>query len=137
MAIVKYIPKKKEVIDRRNPDGGYYEAECEECGNIFYPKRSSAKYCSRSCTVMAYRRAIKSKLAEPRASKTSEMAKLDECNGAKNVSSVLKELNYNINGKMGLIKNAMTNLNVSEKLNFGDITVVKLSDRKFVFYKRR
>ena len=136
MAIVRYIPKKKEVIDRRNADGGYYEAECEECGNLFYPKRSSAKYCSRSCTVMAYRRATKSKLAEPRASKTSEMAKLDECNGAKNVSIVLKELKCNVSGKMGVIKESMTNLGISQKMTFDHITVVKLSDRKFAFYKQ-
>ena len=50
MAILNYIPKKKEVIDRRTDNGGYYEAVCDECGNVYYPKRSNAKYCSRSCT---------------------------------------------------------------------------------------
>ena len=55
MPILKYIPKKKTVIDRRTNDGGYYEAICDECGNEFYPKRNNARYCSKSCQQMAWR----------------------------------------------------------------------------------
>lgn len=56
MGIQKYIPKKKNIIDRRTPDGGYYEAVCDDCGTVFYPKRSNARYCSHSCTVAAMRK---------------------------------------------------------------------------------
>jgi hypothetical protein len=56
MAILRYIPIKKQVIDKRSEEGGFYEAECDECHNPFYPKRSNARYCSRSCLVMSYRK---------------------------------------------------------------------------------
>jgi hypothetical protein len=56
MAILRYIPIKKQVIDKRTEEGGFYEAECDECHNPFYPKRSNARYCSRSCLVMSYRK---------------------------------------------------------------------------------
>ena len=133
--MLRYIPRKKEVIDRRSTEGGYYEAQCEECGNTFYPKRSSAKYCSRSCTVMAYRRAIKNKIAEPRASKMPKMAKINECNGAKNVPHVLKELNCNVTGKMGTIRHEASDMDINQKMTFDHITVVRLSERKFGFYE--
>jgi hypothetical protein len=54
MAVISFIPKKKTIKDNRNPDGGYYIAKCELCGTEFYPKRSSAKYCSQSCRSKAY-----------------------------------------------------------------------------------
>jgi hypothetical protein len=58
MGILKYIPKKKNIIDRRSDDGGYYEAECDVCGTIYYPKRSNGKYCSHSCSIRAYRERV-------------------------------------------------------------------------------
>lgn len=56
MGVIKYIQKKKIVTDRRKADGGYYEAECNECGGQFYPTRSNAIYCSKSCQQMAWRK---------------------------------------------------------------------------------
>ena len=55
MAILKYIPRKSKIIDRRTENGGYYEATCDVCGTIFYPKRNTAKYCSHPCAIHAYR----------------------------------------------------------------------------------
>jgi len=55
MAILKYIPAKTKIIDKRNPDGGYYEATCEVCGTTFYPARASAKYCTSKCRLNHYR----------------------------------------------------------------------------------
>ena len=72
MPILKYIPKKKNVIDRRSNEGGFYEAECDECGGKFYPKRNNAKYCSQSCQQMAWRRIIKDKKVKPKAVKESK-----------------------------------------------------------------
>ena len=56
MGVKEYIPKKKEIIDRRTEDGGYYIAECDVCGGEFYPTRSNAKYCSKSCYLIEWRR---------------------------------------------------------------------------------
>jgi hypothetical protein len=56
MAIKKYVPPKRTIVDRRSDDGGYYEAECDNCGSSFYPKRSNAKYCCNACSVAAHRR---------------------------------------------------------------------------------
>ena len=49
MAILKRFVPEPEVKDWRGSDGVHYEAKCEQCGRIFYPKRSTAKYCSRRC----------------------------------------------------------------------------------------
>lgn len=56
MGINKYIPKKSIAVDRRKPSGGYYEATCNECGQLFYPIKSNALYCCRNCQLIAWRR---------------------------------------------------------------------------------
>jgi hypothetical protein len=61
MAIIKYVPPKKNILDRRSSDGGYYEAICECCGTEFYPSRNSARYCSSNCQLIKYREANLSK----------------------------------------------------------------------------
>lgn len=57
MTILKYVPPKKNIVDRRSENGGYYEAQCENCGTIFYPERSNAKYCSPNCGLIQHRKA--------------------------------------------------------------------------------
>ncbi len=58
MAILKYVPPTKKIIDNRNPEGGYYEAKCEICNTLFYPQRSNAKYCTPNCGLIAHRQAV-------------------------------------------------------------------------------
>lgn len=58
MPILKYVPPTKKILDHRNPEGGYYEAECEICGTKFYPKRSTGKYCNPNCRLIAHRTAL-------------------------------------------------------------------------------
>lgn len=85
MAIIKYVPKKTTVRDRRNDQGGYYEATCEECGSLFYPAKM-AKYCSQLCTQRAYNKRKRAGLVNTRQPK----AVLDEkVKYAKNVSTLL------------------------------------------------
>jgi hypothetical protein len=55
MAILKYIPPKKEIVDNRTSDGDYYVAICDVCGTEFYPKRASAKYCTPKCKQIQFR----------------------------------------------------------------------------------
>lgn len=55
MAIVKYIPRKRDIVDRRSEKGGYWEMTCESCGTLFYPTRKNAKYCCRACGLQNWR----------------------------------------------------------------------------------
>lgn len=71
MAILKYVPPTKKIIDKRSPDGGYYEAECEICGTKFYPERSNAKYCNPNCGLQAHRVAVANGTAMKRGGKVS------------------------------------------------------------------
>lgn len=56
MPILNYTPPKKQIVDNRNSEGGYYTAECDVCNTMFYPKRSNAKYCTPNCAVVAHRK---------------------------------------------------------------------------------
>lgn len=52
MAIKKRMVPEPEIIkDYRGESGIYYEAECDQCGRTYYPKRSTSKYCSKICTI--------------------------------------------------------------------------------------
>lgn len=49
MAILKFVPSPKKIRDNRSNENGYYEATCNVCGTVFFPKRSNAKYCTSKC----------------------------------------------------------------------------------------
>jgi hypothetical protein len=52
MAVLKrYVPEPTQIKDYRDRGGVFYEAKCEQCGRIFYPKRGTAKYCSKMCGI--------------------------------------------------------------------------------------
>jgi hypothetical protein len=53
MAILKKIVPEPIVKDYRDANGSYYEAKCEQCGRIYYPKRNTSKYCSKQCGTYA------------------------------------------------------------------------------------
>jgi hypothetical protein len=56
MPILKrVVPAPKDIKDYRDESGVYFEAKCDQCGRIFYPKRGTAKYCSKTCSI-EYRR---------------------------------------------------------------------------------
>jgi hypothetical protein len=50
MGVTGYVHKKVPPKDNRTPEGGYYQAICDECGRQFYPLRSNAKFCSDHCS---------------------------------------------------------------------------------------
>jgi len=56
MAIIRYEPPKRKIIDHRNDNGGYYVAICEACNTTFYPKRVNAKYCCSNCRLDSHRK---------------------------------------------------------------------------------
>lgn len=67
MAILKYNPPVTEIRDNRNKGKGYYDAKCEVCGTLFYPKRSNAKYCTTKCALIHHRISIANGTATKRA----------------------------------------------------------------------
>lgn len=69
MAILEYHPPKQKLLDKRNENGGYYTAECENCGTTFYPLRSNAKYCTPNCGLIQHRVAVANGTAMKRARK--------------------------------------------------------------------
>jgi len=64
MPIISYVPKKVAIKDRRNSDGGYYIAKCDNCNIEFYPKRTTAKYCSPECMRRAWHIKHKKEISE-------------------------------------------------------------------------
>jgi hypothetical protein len=53
MAILKRIVPEPIIKDYREDNGSYYEAKCEQCDRIYYPKRNTSKYCSKQCGTYA------------------------------------------------------------------------------------
>lgn len=58
MAILKFVPSPKKIRDNRSNENGYYEAACNVCGTLFFPKRSNAKYCTSKCAQNNHRMAL-------------------------------------------------------------------------------
>lgn len=137
MGILRYIPKKREVIDRRSDNGGYYEAMCNECGNAFYPKRSNAMYCSRSCTVMAYRKHREAKKLQALVPEFKLVVPALE-KPAKEVFSnrdslvmYLKDNYKSVIGSIGDLREALKVMDIGSKLDFDKVTVKRISLSKY------
>jgi hypothetical protein len=127
MGVIQYIPRKKLVIDKRSEDGGYYEAICDECGNMFYPLRSTAKYCSRSCQVMNYRKNLKPK-------KTKEIKKESFkpdylFNGLTNLFWDMK--GFIKHGDNGILKKELRSLKHGEIYNYSTFAIKRISAYKY------
>lgn len=143
MGILKYIPKKKEIIDNRSSEGGFYEAECDECKNTFYPKRSNAKYCSRSCLVMAYRKKKTSETPKrqkvtPKPSKPTsvESTKMVHETTGSNMASYLKN-KYSLDTDkkpIYLLNQELQSMNIGSKKEYGSIFINRRSAYKFQLF---
>jgi hypothetical protein len=150
MGILKYIPKKREIIDNRSSEGGFYEAECDECKEPFYPKRSNAKYCSRSCLVMAYRKNKTSetpkklkKIITP--SKPSQieskptqigLPKMVHETTGRNMASYLKnKYKSDTEGKpIYLLNEELQRMSINSKIEYGTIYINRRSAYKFQLF---
>lgn len=131
MPILRYIPLKKTIVDRRTSEGGYYQAECDHCSSIFYPKRSTAKFCSRSCTVMAYRMTKSAKKAIKEAKKGT-FTKIGECYGCDEVLKLLNSNGYSLHLRMGDTKQTIKYMDIGDRVQFDAIVIEKISDRKYI-----
>ncbi len=138
MGVISYIPKKKEVIDNRSNEGGYYTAVCDECGNEFFPKRSNAMYCSRSCLVMAYRKKKSSETPKVKKDTVTTGLILVKTLSGKDMAYYLKT-NYKeqTEGKpMYALKDILLKLEIGGKTKFNNITVVRHSPYKYQLYRQ-
>jgi hypothetical protein len=124
MGVLKYIPKKKFVVDKRTDDGGYYDAVCDECGNEFYPLRSSAKYCSRSCQVMHYRKNLKPKKTTEQVFVSNEVY-----NGVKQLIIGLKP--FIKHGDTMILKDNIKYLKLEAVLKYDTFLIKRISSNKY------
>ncbi|MFN7611495.1 MAG: hypothetical protein ACK5QX_11260 [bacterium] len=138
MGVISYIPKKKEVIDNRSNEGGYYTAVCDECGNDFFPKRSNAMYCSRSCLVMAYRKK-KSLLPQKPIKKTvNESLILEKTLSGADMAWYLKA-NYSVDTEktpIYVLKDILKAIEIGEMKQFNTISVKRHSPNKYQLYRQ-
>lgn len=144
MAIIRYIPIKKQVIDKRSEEGGFYEAECDQCHNVFYPKRSNARYCSRSCLVMSYRKKNVGKVYQKKSILSTVLSKeqlnekikiKEDCAGV--MSSFLKNIYPIETERKPGYKLAIELKNIPEGtiLKYSNLIVYRRSANKFILFK--
>jgi hypothetical protein len=138
MAILKYIPPKRVINDRRTPDGGYYEAKCEHCDTLFYPKRKTAMYCSNSCTVSAYREKRAKQKLEYVAILTAGKLKIADYFSEYKLKSFIKEIlsdNYPEVGESGLLYYDTTDENSKQYAVLKKYRVKRISAYKYELQK--
>ncbi len=151
MAIKSYTPPKLKLVDHRNPDGGFYTADCEICNTEFYPKRSNAKYCSPKCAVVAHRKAqvngtVKKKelpkVVEPVVIPVVEpvitpepiaiqKSKGEIFAGKDYVIGKLRKANVNVHG----LNTALSNLEVGKNISWKGYDIAKLSKSRYEVVK--
>ena len=155
MAIVRYVPRKRDIVDRRSEKGGYWEMTCESCGTTFYPTRQNAKFCCRACglqnwrerkkerdkevkelyqKILSEREEMKELQKQARATKTKD-ANREVIMGANNVINFLrskKRFASAIKGQIGDIRYNMKFQEIGSISDFGKFEIEKLSDRRFV-----
>jgi hypothetical protein len=136
MAILRYVPPTKKIIDNRKPEGGYYEAECEVCGTKFYPERSNAKYCTSNCGLIAHRTAVangtvtKKVVSKPKKEKDAPKSANEVFRGAKAVYEYLSTV-IDTNRMKGYIISALKDLSTGETLDIEAYSIKRISAGKF------
>lgn len=143
MAILKYVPPTKKIIDNRNPDGGYYVAKCEVCETEFYPQRSNAMYCSPNCGLIAHRIAVadgtakKREVSKPKKKEEAPMKEVEVkeksgkvIKGRNNVYKYLKT-KFNTRGDREKILTALDAIKTGEDFTYNKAKIKKTSALKF------
>lgn len=123
MPIVKFIPPVFDVKDYRSPEGNYYVAICDNCGAEFYPKRSDAKYCSKKCTIVSWRKDKINRPEEPKEEKRNIVTLISR-------ESVLAYLKSNQIATHGILL-TLKNQNIGTDIMWKGIRIKKVTDRKY------
>lgn len=136
MAINKFIPGQLKIIDHRGSSTGYYEAVCDICGTVYYPKRSNSKYCNSKCAVVAHRKAmaeggnVKKVVSKPKKEKEAPKQAGEVFRGNKAVYQYLKE-NYNTRGDREYILSMLKYTEVGGSFNYGASSIKRISAAKY------
>lgn len=130
MAILKYVPPVKKIIDNRKPEGGYYIAKCEVCETEFYPERSNAKYCTPNCGLIAHRIAVANGTATKQKPKNSKPAHDETIYNGKELRYFLKQ-KYGIT--LGSTKAFLQELPVGGADVHETVTIKRISPNKFAW----
>ena len=145
MPILKYHPPIKKLLDKRKADGGYYEAECENCGTKFYPERSNAKYCSPNCGLVQHRMAVANGTAMKRGGEISkrneQVEKQLKRNGATTLvgktnvyNSLIEAGHSSFKGKKGKFLEWLSAMPTDEyPYDYEDIEIARLSPSKWTW----
>jgi hypothetical protein len=133
MAILKFVSPNKKVKDNRKNPNGYYEAVCEQCSERFFPSRSTALYCSDSCTYQ-HRKNLQSgvkkttkKAVEKKISANEEVIN----GGAINVFYFLEE-KYDTTRQKGSILDSLKALGTGETFTYKNTQCTKISKLRYV-----
>jgi len=142
MAITKFIPEKKKIRDNRNPEGGFYEAVCDSCGTVFYPKRANAKYCNSKCAQNSFRAKIAAgeipKKLKPKPGQIKETVKSDKTFFLIGAGAVYRHLKSNVGSTYGqreMILDSLNTLENGETFHWLGTDILKVSERKFKLSK--
>lgn len=127
MAIIKLIPKVSKMTDYRSNDGGYYIANCEVCGTEYYPKRSTSKYCSNTCSVIAYRN--RAKAVEPKKLSNNQNSNLVATGSKGSCADFFKQFRRKSDADY-----LMKNMKINSSVKLEEYTIKRLSERKYVVY---
>jgi uncharacterized Zn finger protein (UPF0148 family) len=142
MAIVNYIPKKIAVLDKRNANGGYYEAVCDNCGRTFFPKSRKARFCCSDCRNNNYVKLHPTKNKQkkvisrperliPEALKTVKSKSVTVA-GAKQVIKYLEQVKENaVYRQTGYYKGLILELACGETENIGKYVIERISQLKY------
>jgi hypothetical protein len=133
MAILKYIPPTKKIVDNRNPNGGFYEAKCEVCGTDFYPTRSSAKYCTPNCGLIAHRIAVANGTAGKRKPAKVKVAKDPSVKEFRGMEAVYEYLSqrFNTSKQKGTILDDLKSLDIGEVWDYKTVHILKVSSQVY------
>lgn len=143
MPVLRYVPPKKNIIDRRSDEGGYYVASCECCGTEFYPTRSNARFCSSNCTLINHREKKLSGTKDNLANPTKIIPKNIEVKptshnqweeifvGKQSIFIFLENAEMRTHG----VKRKVTALKIGETLDWEGYKIGRVSDKKFGIFK--
>ena len=131
MGIIKFLPPLKKVKDFRNNPNGHYEAVCEHCSTPFFPKRSTALYCTPNC---AYQHRKGKPTSKKIATKNPDIKTLSSnvksITYTKSVYEFLSE-RHNTKQKKGAIMKSLIALKIGEDLKFETSSIRKVGAKKY------
>lgn len=126
MAIIKFIPEVKKIVDYRNSGGGFYVATCDSCGTEFYPKRGNAKFCNDKCAQNSFREKIASGAVPKKTVKKTTISG-QIVKGQQNVRNWVEMQNIPIRG----LKRLIQELQVGDDMGWKGVTIKRISAIKY------